>query len=153
LNIEDIKSLKIRRLILDNISFATDEAFDDFKYNIEYYQNLDELIINNFNSVEGRGYDAGGINYFNELIEQIRILGNLKRLRINHTDITAETASDETLVFVDVFLETLGELVNLQYLKFYKNTISKEQLDEIEEGIKDRFYKHKNVWIIKKDSV
>ena len=153
LNIEDIKPLKIKRMLLDNISFASDEDFEAFNYNIEYYQNLDELIISNFNSVEGRGYDANGINYFNELIEQIRVLGNLKRLRINHTNITAETDWDETLVFVDVFLETLGELVNLQYLKFYKNTISKEQLDEIEEGLKDRFYKHKNVWIIRKDSV
>ena len=153
LNIEDIKSLKIRRLILDNISFATDEAFDDFNYNIEYYQNLEELIINNFNSIEGRGYDANGINYFNELIEQIRVLENLKKLRINHTDIISETDWDENLVFVDVFLETLGELVNLQYLKLYKNNIYKEQLDEIEEGIKDRFYKNKNVWIIRKDSV
>ena len=147
LNIEDIKSLKIRRLILDNISFAADEAFDDFKYNIEYYQNLEELIINNFNSIEGRGYDADGINYFNELIEQIRVLVNLRKFRINHTDIIAETDSDENLVFVDVFLETIGELVNLQYLKLYKNNIYKEQLDEIEEGIKDRFTKHKNVWL------
>jgi hypothetical protein len=156
LNIEDIKSLKIRRLVLDNISFASDEDFEAFNYNIEYYQNLDELIINNFNSVEGRGYDADGINYFNELIEKIRVLGNLKRLRINHTDITAETDWDETLVFVDVFLETLGELVNLQYLKFYKNNVYKEQLDEIERGLSDRFTKHKkhkNVWIIRKDSV
>ena len=150
LNIEDIKSLKIRRLILDNISFASDEDFEAFNYNIEYYQNLEELIISNFNSVEGRGYDAEAINYFNELIQQIRVLENLKRLRINHTDITAETEWDETLVFVDVFLETLGELVNLQYLKFYKNNVYKEQLDEIEEGIKDRFTKHKNVWIIRK---
>ena len=152
LNIEDIKSLKIRRLILDNILFATDEAFDDFKYNIEYYQNLEELIINNFNSIEGRGYDANGINYFNELIEQIRVLVNLKKLRINYTDIIAETDSDENLVFVDVFLETLGELVNLQYLKLYKNNIYKQQLDEIEEVIKDRFTKKKNVWLITKDS-
>jgi hypothetical protein len=153
LNIEDIKSLKIRRLVLDNISFASDEDYEAFNYNIEYYQNLDELIINNFNSVEGRGYDAGAINYFNELIEKIRVLENLKRLRINHTDITAETDWDENLVFVDVFLETLGELKNLQYIKFYKNNISIEQLDEIEEGIKDRFTKHKNVWIIRKDNV
>ena len=150
LNIEDIKSLKIRRLILDNISFAGDEAYEDFNYNIEYYQNLEELIINNFNTIEGKGYDTEGINYFNEFIEQIRVLGNLKKLRINHTDIITETDSDENRVFVDVFLETLGELVNLQYLKFYKNNIYKEQLDEIEEGIKDRFTKHKNVWIIKR---
>lgn len=153
LNIEDIKSLKIRRLVLDNISFASDEDYEDFNYNIEYYQNLDELIINNFNSVEGRGYDANGINYFNELIEKIRVLENLKRLRINHTDITTETDWDENLVFVDVFLETLDELVNLKYLKFYKNTISKEQLDVIERRLSDRFYKNKNVWIIRKDSV
>lgn len=150
LNIEDIKSLKIKRLILDNISFAGDETYEDFNYNIEYYQNLEELIINNFNTIEGRGYDAEGINYFNEFIEQIRVLGNLKKLRINYTDIIAETESDENRVFVDVFLETLGELVNLQYLKFYKNNIYKEQLDEIEEGIKDRFTKHKNVWLIRK---
>lgn len=153
LNIEDIKSLKIRRLVLDNISFASDEDYEAFNYNIEYYQNLDELIINNFNSVESRGYDANGINYFNELIEKIRVLENLKRLRINHTDINEETDWDETLLFVDVFLETLDELVNLKYLKFYKNSISEDKLDEIERGLSDRFTKHKkhkNVWIIKK---
>ena len=67
LNIEDIKSLKIRRLILDNISFVSDKDFEDFNYNIEYYQNLEELIISNFNSIEGKGNDPDTINYFNEL--------------------------------------------------------------------------------------
>ena len=150
LNIEDIESLKIRRLVLDNISFASDEEFEAFNDNIEYYQSLDELIISNFNSVEGRGYDIEPINYFIELIDQIKVLDKLKRLRINHTDITAETYWDERHDFVEVFLGTLELLENLQYLKFYKNNISKEQLDEIEEEIKNRFYKRKNVWIIKK---
>lgn len=150
LNIEDIKSLKIRRLVLDNISFASDKEFEAFNYNIEYYQSLDELIINNFNSVEGRGYDMEPINYFIELIDQIKVLDKLKRLRINHTDITAETDWDERHDFVDVFLGTLELLENLQYLKFYKNTISIEQLNEIEKKIQNRFYKRKNVWIIKK---
>jgi len=152
LNIEDIKSLKIRRLILDNISFASDEDYETFNYNIEYYQNLEELIINNFNSIEGKGNDPDSINYFNELIEKIRVLVNLKKLRINHTDITAETDFDVNMVFVDVFLETLNELENLKYLKFYKNEIDEVQSNEISEGLKDRFTKNKNVWLVKKGS-
>jgi hypothetical protein len=110
LNIENFQSLKIKRLILDNIKFASDTDYEDFNYNIEYYQNLEELIISNFNSIEDKVYNADAINYFNELIEKIRVLVNLKKLRINHTDITAETDWDENLVFVDVFLETLSEL-------------------------------------------
>jgi len=152
LNIEDIKLLKIRRLILDNISFASDEDYETFNYNIEYYQNLEELIINNFNSIEGKGNDPDSINYFNELIEKIRVLVNLKKLRINHTDITAETDFDVNMVFVDVFLETLNELENLKYLKFYKNEIDEVQSNEISEGLKDRFTKNKNVWLVKKGS-
>jgi hypothetical protein len=152
LNIEDIKSLKIRRLILDNISFASDEDYETFNYNIEYYQNLEELIINNFNSIEGKGNDPDSINYFNELIEKIRVLVNLKKLRINHTDITAETDFDVNMVFVDVFLETLNELENLKYLKFYKNEIDEVLSNEISEGLKDRFTKNKNVWLVKKGS-
>ena len=152
LNIEDIKSLKIRRLILDNISFASDEDYETFNYNIEYYQNLEELIINNFNSIEGKGNDPDSINYFNEFIEKIRVLVNLKKLRINHTDITAETDFDVNMVFVDVFLETLNELENLKYLKFYKNEIDEVQSNEISEGLKDRFTKNKNVWLVKKGS-
>jgi hypothetical protein len=152
LNIENFKSLKIKRLILDNIKFASDKDYEDFNYNIEYYQNLEELIISNFNSIEDKVYNADAINYFNELIEKIRVLVNLKKLRINHTDITAETDWDENLVFVDVFLETLSELVNLKYLKLYKNEIDEVQLNEIKEGITDRFYKikNKNVWLIRK---
>jgi hypothetical protein len=152
LNIENIQSLKIKRLILDNIKFASDTDYEDFNYNIEYYQNLEELIISNFNSIEDKVYNADAINYFNELIEKIRVLVNLKKLRINHTDITAETDWDENLVFVDVFLETLSELVNLKYLKLYKNEIDEVQLNEIKEGITDRFYKikNKNVWLIRK---
>ena len=153
LNIEDIKSLKIRRLILDNILFASDKDFEDFNYNIEYYQNLEELIISNFNSIEGKGHDPNSINFFNELIEQIRVLVNLKKLRINHTDIAAETDWDENLVFVDVFLETLSELENLKFLKFYKNKIDAVLLDKISEGLKDRFKKHKNGWLVKKGSI
>jgi hypothetical protein len=155
LNIEDIKeikTLKIRRLILDNITFATDEDYEEFNINLGYYQNVEELIISNFNSEESRGgYDAEGINYFIGLIEQIRDLVNLKKLRINHTDIILETDWDENKIFVDEFLITLGELENLQYLKLYKNNISKHQLDEIEDRLKDRFYKRKNVWLIRRD--
>jgi hypothetical protein len=153
LNIENFQSLKIKRLILDNIKFASDTDYEDFNYNIEYYQNLEELIISNFNSVEDKGgYNNDDINYFNELIEKIRVLVNLKKLRINHTDITTETDWDENLVFVDVFLETLSELVNLKYLKLYKNEINEKQLNKIKKGITDRFSKNKNknVWLIRK---
>jgi hypothetical protein len=122
LNIENFQSLKIKRLILDNIKFASDTDYEDFNYNIEYYQNLEELIISNFNSVEDKGgYNNDDINYFNELIEKIRVLVNLKKLRINHTDITTETDWDENLVFVDVFLETLSELVNIK-MKLMKSS-------------------------------
>jgi hypothetical protein len=149
LNIEDIKSLKIRVLTLDNISFASDEDYEEFNTNLGYYQNLDELIISNFNSEESRGgYDIGAINYFIGLIEQIRDLTNLKKLRINHTDIILETDWGENKIFVDEFLITLGELENLKYFKFYKNNIDKVQLDAIEFELKKRFYKHRNVWLL-----
>jgi len=128
---------KIKKIILDNISFLSDDDFDKFNYNIEYYQNLEELVINNFNSREGK--DEESINYFNLMIHQIRVLVNLKQLTISNTDITVETDSDLEMVFVDEFLETLAELVNLKHLTFHNIEIDPPQLAKISRKIKKKF--------------
>jgi len=136
----DLKKLelsKIKKIVLDNISFLSDEDFEKFIYNIEYYQNMEELVINNFSSREGK--EEGSINYFNLMIEQIRVLVNLKILTISNTDITVETDTDIEMVFVDVFLETLEELVNLKQLIFYNNEIYPLQLKQLSKKINKKF--------------
>jgi hypothetical protein len=115
----------------------SDEDFEKFIYNIEYYQNMEELVINNFSSREGK--EEGSINYFNLMIEQIRVLVNLKILTISNTDITVETDTDIEMVFVDVFLETLEELVNLKQLIFYNNEIYPQQLKQLSKKINKKF--------------
>jgi hypothetical protein len=132
----DLKKLdesKIKKLVLDTLSFFSDDDFDKLIYNIEYYQNLEELEINNFQYK----YE-GSIGYFNILIEQIRVLVNLKTLKISNTDINAETA-DTDLVFADVFLETLEELVNLKHLIFTNNDVDIVLLRKISKKIKKKF--------------
>ena len=133
----DLKKLdesKVKKLVLDTLSFFSDDDFDKFIYNIEYYQNLEELEINNFQYK----YE-GSIGYFNIMIEQIRVLVNLKTLKISNTDIDAETETDTELVFADVFLETLEELVNLEHLTFYNNDIDIVLLRKISRKIKKKF--------------
>ena len=133
----DLKKLdesKIKKLVLDSLSFFSDDDFDKLIYNIEYYQNLEELEINNFQYK----YE-GSIGYFNIMIEQIRVLVNLKTLKISNTDIDAETETDTELVFADVFLETLEELVNLEHLIFYNNDIDIVLLRKISRKIKKKF--------------
>ena len=125
---------KIKKMILDNISFLSDDDFDKFIYNIEYYQNLEELEINNFQYK----YE-GSIGYFNLMIEQIRVLVNLKILKISNTDINAETDTDTEMVFADVFLETLEELVKLEHLIFINNDIDIVLLRKISKKIKKKF--------------
>jgi len=136
----DLKKLelsKIKKIVLDNISFLSDEDFEKFIYNIEYYQNMEELVINNFSSREGK--EEGSINYFNLMIEQIRVLVNLKILTISNTDIIVETETDFDMEFVDVFLETLKELVNLEHLTFYNNEIDHRQLVKISRKINTKY--------------
>ena len=133
----DLKKLdksKVKKLVLDTLSFFSDDDFDKLIYNIEYYQNLEELEINNFQYK----YE-GSIGYFNIMIEQIRVLVNLKTLKISNTDIDAETETDTELVFADVFLETLEELVNLEHLTFYNNDIDIVLLRKISRKIKKKF--------------
>lgn len=125
---------KIKKMVLDNISFLSDDDFDKFIYNIEYYQNLEELEINNFQYK----YE-GSIGYFNLMIEQIRVLVNLKILKISNTDINAETDTDTEMVFADVFLETLEELVKLEHLIFINNDIDIVLLRKISKKIKKKF--------------
>ena len=125
---------KIKKMVLDNISFLNDDDFDKFIYNIEYYQNLEELEINNFQYK----YE-GSIGYFNLMIEQIRVLVNLKILKISNTDINAETDTDTEMVFADVFLETLEELVKLEHLIFINNDIDIVLLRKISKKIKKKF--------------
>ena len=133
----DLKKLelsKIKKIVLDNISFLSDDDFDKFIYNIEYYQNLEELEINNFQYK----YE-GSIGYFNLMIEQIRVLVNLKILTISNTDINTETETDTDMIFVDVFLETLEELVKLEHLIFINNDIDIVLLRKISKKIKKKF--------------
>jgi hypothetical protein len=133
----DLKKLdesKIKKIVLDTLSFFSDDDFDKLIYNIEYYQNLEELEINNFQYK----YE-GSIGYFNIMIEQIRVLVNLKTLKISNTDIDTETESDTDLVFADVFLETLEELVNLKQLIFTNNDIDIALLRKISRKIKKKF--------------
>jgi|UniRef100_A0A6C0LVB1 hypothetical protein len=133
----DLKKLdesKIKKLVLDSLSFFSDDDFDKLIYNIEYYQKLEELEINNFQYK----YE-GSIGYFNILIEQIRVLVNLKILKISNTDINTETESDTDLIFTDVFLETLEELVNLKHLIFTNNDIDIVLLRKISKKIKKKF--------------
>ena len=133
----DLKKLdesKIKKIVLDTLSFLRDDDFDKFIYNIEYYQNLEELEINNFQYK----YE-GSIGYFNLMIEQIRVLVNLKILTISNTDINTETETDTDMIFVDVFLETLEELVNLKHLIFINNDIDIVLLRKISKKIKKKF--------------
>jgi hypothetical protein len=133
-DLKQFNKSKIKKIVLDNISFFSDEDFDKFIYNIEYYQNLEELEINNFQCK----YE-GSIGYFNLMIHQIRVLVNLKILTISNTDITAETDTDLDMIFVDEFLETLEELVNLEHLIFTNNDIEHSQLMKISKKIKKKF--------------
>jgi hypothetical protein len=133
-DLKQFNKSKIKKIVLDNISFFSDEDFDKFIYNIEYYQNLEELEINNFQCK----YE-GSIGYFNLMIHQIRVLVNLKILTISNTDITAETDTDLDMIFVDEFLETLEELVNLKHLIFTNNDIEHSQLMKISKKIKKKF--------------
>jgi hypothetical protein len=133
-DLKQFNKSKIKKIVLDNISFFSDEDFDKFIYNIEYYQSLEELEINNFQCK----YE-GSIGYFNLMIHQIRVLVNLKILTISNTDITAETDTDLDMIFVDEFLETLEELVNLKHLIFTNNDIEHSQLMKISKKIKKKF--------------
>ena len=133
-DLKKFDSSKIKKMILDNISFLSDDDFDKFIYNIEYYQNLEELEINNFQYK----YE-GSIGYFNLMIEQIRVLVNLKILKISNTNINAETDTDTEMVFADVFLETLEELVKLEHLIFINNDIDIVLLRKISKKIKKKF--------------
>ena len=133
-DLKKFDSSKIKKIVLDNISFLSDDDFDKFIYNIEYYQNLEELEINNFQYK----YE-GSIGYFNLMIEQIRVLVNLKIVKISNTDINAETDTDTEMVFADVFLETLEELVKLEHLIFINNDIDIVLLRKISKKIKKKF--------------
>ena len=73
------------------------------------------------------------------MINQIRVLVNLKKLTISNTDITVETDSDLEMVFVDECLETLTELVNLKHLTFHNIEIDPPQLAKISRKIKKKF--------------
>jgi len=133
-DLKKIDKSKIKKIVLDNISFFSDDDFDKFIYNIEYYQNLEDLEINNFQCK----YE-GSIGYFNLFIEQIRVLVNLKTLKISNTDINAETDTDVDMDFVNVFLETLDELVNLKHLIFYNNDIDIVLLKKLSKQIRKKF--------------
>lgn len=137
---KNINKFKIKKLILDNITFENDNIFELFIKQMEYYENVEELVINNFHSIEeGRPLNNDpnihNICYLKDLISSIGFLTNLKNLTISNTDIDVETGWDDPEDFIDVFIEMLNNEQNLENLIFKNNIIEKVHLSDIINGI------------------
>ena len=131
----NINKSKIKKLILDSISFENDEVFNEFilsirlRHNINYYKNVNEVIINNFVSIEGK--------YFITLIENIGFFSNLKKLTITNTHIINEVALDiDVFAFAEIFVTMLEYLEKLEQLIFDYNYIRKIDIREITKGVR-----------------
>lgn len=131
----NINKSKINKLILDSISFETDEVFNEFilsirlRHNINYYKNVNEVIINNFVSIEGK--------YFITLIENIGFFSNLKKLTITNTHIINEVAlAIDAFAFAETFVTMLEYLEKLEQLIFDYNYIRKIDIREITKGVR-----------------
>ena len=130
----NINKLKIKKLILDSISFENDEVFNEFilsirlRHNINYYKNVNEVIINNFVSIEGK--------YFITLIENIGFFSNLKKLTITNTDIINEVLAIDAFAFAETFVTMLEYLEKLEQLIFDYNYIRKIDIREITKGVR-----------------
>ena len=137
---DHIDKMKIKKIILDNISFASDEDFQAFILSIRLrkFINVEELVISNFDSIEGKYPDPYGetINYFNRLIESVGFFTNLKKLSITHINIITETNWDDNELFTETFVEMLGYLENLTHLIFDYNNIEEQDQRMITKGIR-----------------
>lgn len=138
---DHIDKLKIKKIILDNISFASDEDFQAFILSIRLrkFINVEELVISHFDSIEsGKYVDPYGenINYFNRLIESVGFFTNLKKLTITHTNIITETDWDDNEIFTETFVEMLGYVKNLKHLIFDYNNIDEQDQRLITKGIR-----------------
>ena len=138
---DNINKLKIKKLILDNISFADDEVFDAFIVNlrIRKYINVEEIVITNFDSVkEGKYADPYGetVNYFYRLIDSVGGFTNLKKLSITYTNIISETDWDENEILTDTFVDMLRELENLNHLIIDYNNIEPTDLQAITKEVR-----------------
>jgi hypothetical protein len=139
----NINKFKIKKLIFDNISFENEDIFELFIEQMQYYENVEELVINNFNSIEGkrlnRDPEIHNICYLNELISSIGFLTNLKILTLTNTNIIEETEWDVTQNFKEdfknAFIEMLNNEQNLEFLIFKNNNIENGDLSDIIHGI------------------
>lgn len=140
---KNINKFKIKKIIIDNIIYENDNIFKLFIEQMEYYENVEELVINNFHSIEkGRPLNQDPnietICYLKELISSIGFLTNLKILTLTNTDITEETEWDNGLDdFIDVFIEMLNNEQNLEVLIFKNNIIEKNYILDIKYGINE----------------
>ncbi len=158
---DNINKLKIKKIILDNTTFADDEVFNAFILSIRlrhlpnHYKNVKELVITNFDALDGKVIDPGveTINYFLTLIENIGFFSNLKKLTITYTDIIAQLDWDINgrFAFAESFVDMLGYLENLQHLIFDYNNVEPEDLQEITNGVRkiNNKRKRKDLHIIK----
>ena len=143
---DNIDKLKIKKIILDNISFANDDIFNKFILSIRlrhlenHYKNVEELVISNFDALEGKYIDPDveTINYFLTLIENIGFFSNLKKLTISHTDIIVQLDWDINgrFAFTETFVTMLEYLENLQHLIFDYNNIEPSDLRQITKGVR-----------------
>ena len=143
---DNINKLKIKKIILDNISFADDEVFNAFILTIRlrhlanHYKNVEELVISNFDALDGKYIDpeVEPINYFLILIENIGFFSNLKKLTITNTNIIEQLDwdIDGRSAFTESFVEMLGYLENLQHLIFDYNNIEPRDLQAITKGVR-----------------
>lgn len=128
---------KVKKLILDDITFEDDEGFNAFIEYFKHFKNVEELQICRFWSEQGKykRINKHYNNYFIILIENIRFLENLRELTIKSIDIEEETENNIEKSFSIVFIETLKLLVNLKHLTFQHNLISPDTSGEIRREI------------------
>ena len=131
----NINKSKIKKLILDSISFENDDVFNEFilsirlRHNINYYKNVNEVIINNFVSIGGK--------YLITLIENIGFFSNLKKLTITNTHIINEVVlAIDAFAFAETFVTMLEYLEKLEQLIFDYNYIRKIDIREITKGVR-----------------
>lgn len=129
---------KVKKLILDDITFEDDEGFNAFIEYFKHFKNVEELQICRFWSKQGKykRINKHYNNYFIILIENIRFLKNLRELTIKSIDIEEETENNIEKSFSIVFIETLKLLVNLKHLTFEHNLISPDTSGKISWGIR-----------------
>jgi hypothetical protein len=140
---DNINKLKIKKIILDNISFVDDDVFNKFISSIRlrhlsnHYKDVEELVITNVKIN----------NYFLTLIENIGFFSNLKILTITYTNIITQLNKhiNEHLAFAESFVEMLGYLENLQHLIFDYNNIEPRDLQAITKGVRKINYKRRKM--------